>query len=89
MPPVINPTKAEMAILDNVMQAEIDGALNNRPRIWQPRRESKALQSCIDYGWITKAQTKYVGVIIHGYEFTILGHMTYCQACADEGCCDE
>jgi len=77
--------KRSIDLLEKVFIAEINGALNKHPGLFQTK--SKLAKQLADEGLILEETVKLGGrlpVTITGYRLTEFGRITYCMTCKDE-----
>lgn len=77
--------KAELRILEQAFEREIDAALT-RGKLHLLQTRSKLAEKLADEGYLSRAKVTIMGyppVIVSGFELTHLGRMTYCATCED------
>ncbi len=73
-------TKAELAALEKVFAAEIDGRLPFQSK-------AKIFQRLAEDGYLAPMERKFGGqfpMTVRGYELTHAGRITYCASCDDD-----
>lgn len=75
-------TKAELKMLEKVFAAEIEG------RLFQSK--AKIMMRLEEKGLVRRTRKEYPAdrfgpIVVEGWGQTILGNMTYCFSCGDDG----
>ena len=74
--------KKSLRILEQAFEAEIEGAIGGRPRIFQTK--SKTAQELVTSGHLEEDSFTLPGrfpVVVKGYVLTHLGRIEYCSTC--------
>jgi hypothetical protein len=73
--------KRELALLERGFIADIEGALNKTPRMFQTR--SKLAEKLADEGFLQRVEYRISGVVCKGYSLTLAGNFAYCMSLDD------
>jgi hypothetical protein len=75
--------KKDMALLERAFEAEIDAAIEGKPRPMQTRAAARA-DALVADGLLAKCVENWRGIRIEGYELTHAGRLAYCMTCEDD-----
>jgi hypothetical protein len=77
--------KRDLALLERIFAADIDQAINNKPRM-PVQIGGKRIEELERQGYVQRVEVMLGGrfpVTVKGWDLTSLGHITYCMSCDD------